>query len=352
MDAELDIIIPVYNEGANILRVLDSLRDHVRTPFRVLICYDQRRRRHPGCAPRDGQSRARHRLVKNRGRGPRRGPHWVRGEPCGPRCWCFQRTTITTPPGLTGWSTRSARGARSSRRAGSSPAGAWWAAPLLKATLVRTSAWALHHSHGCRPTTRATDSGFSRGGPGDDPDRIDRRIRLQYRAPGEVPPAGLEDRRGAGLLVRTEGGPEPVPGTQVASPVSQWFGYAFATTFLFRGPNTVVPDPPRSRGGTRATTLTNRKHLVIGGAGFIGTVLVTSLAREVEGLEPGEVSGLPPKGPAHEDGTQLAAPTGQGGRGAVLWSGKSPDDMIAELKAKGFRGHFIVSLPELRIVSA
>ena len=40
MAAELEIVIPVYNEGANILRVLDSLRAHVRTPFRVLICYD------------------------------------------------------------------------------------------------------------------------------------------------------------------------------------------------------------------------------------------------------------------------------------------------------------------------
>lgn len=36
----LDVLIPVYNEADNIAGVLDSLRRHVTTPFRVLICYD------------------------------------------------------------------------------------------------------------------------------------------------------------------------------------------------------------------------------------------------------------------------------------------------------------------------
>ena len=36
----LDIVIPVYNEGDNIARVLDALQRAVKTPFRVLICYD------------------------------------------------------------------------------------------------------------------------------------------------------------------------------------------------------------------------------------------------------------------------------------------------------------------------
>jgi dolichol-phosphate mannosyltransferase len=38
--ARLDIIIPVYNEGANILQALKSIDRGVKTPFRVLICYD------------------------------------------------------------------------------------------------------------------------------------------------------------------------------------------------------------------------------------------------------------------------------------------------------------------------
>jgi len=37
---DLDIIIPVYNEGENIMDALNALKRHVRTPFRVLILYD------------------------------------------------------------------------------------------------------------------------------------------------------------------------------------------------------------------------------------------------------------------------------------------------------------------------
>lgn len=41
MPSHLDIVIPVYNEGANILATLDELRRHVCTPSRILICYDR-----------------------------------------------------------------------------------------------------------------------------------------------------------------------------------------------------------------------------------------------------------------------------------------------------------------------
>lgn len=37
----IDIVIPVYNEGGNILRTLQALARGVTTPFRVLICYDR-----------------------------------------------------------------------------------------------------------------------------------------------------------------------------------------------------------------------------------------------------------------------------------------------------------------------
>jgi dolichol-phosphate mannosyltransferase len=41
MAARLDIIIPVYNEGNIILTTLDALRREVKTPSRILICYDR-----------------------------------------------------------------------------------------------------------------------------------------------------------------------------------------------------------------------------------------------------------------------------------------------------------------------
>jgi len=40
MDPQLDVVIPVYNEGSNILATLGALAKEVRTPTRVLICYD------------------------------------------------------------------------------------------------------------------------------------------------------------------------------------------------------------------------------------------------------------------------------------------------------------------------
>jgi len=36
----IDIVIPVYNEGENILSVLEAFEREVKTPIRILICYD------------------------------------------------------------------------------------------------------------------------------------------------------------------------------------------------------------------------------------------------------------------------------------------------------------------------
>jgi dolichol-phosphate mannosyltransferase len=40
MGPQLDVVIPVYNEGPNILSTLGGLAREVKTPTRVLICYD------------------------------------------------------------------------------------------------------------------------------------------------------------------------------------------------------------------------------------------------------------------------------------------------------------------------
>jgi dolichol-phosphate mannosyltransferase len=37
----IDVVIPVYNEGSNILRVLTAFEREVTSPIRILICYDQ-----------------------------------------------------------------------------------------------------------------------------------------------------------------------------------------------------------------------------------------------------------------------------------------------------------------------
>ena len=40
MDNKVDIIIPVYNEGKNIISTLSSLFNNISYDFRVTICYD------------------------------------------------------------------------------------------------------------------------------------------------------------------------------------------------------------------------------------------------------------------------------------------------------------------------
>ncbi len=67
----LDIVIPVYNEGANILPTLRSLAQGVKTPLRVLICYD---REDDDTLPAINNNRAAFgelaiEFVRNRGRG-------------------------------------------------------------------------------------------------------------------------------------------------------------------------------------------------------------------------------------------------------------------------------------------
>ena len=37
---KLDIIIPVYNEGENILETLRAIKEKAKNPLRILICYD------------------------------------------------------------------------------------------------------------------------------------------------------------------------------------------------------------------------------------------------------------------------------------------------------------------------
>ena len=40
MNKFLEIIIPVYNEGENIIKVFDHLKQNVQNKFIILLCYD------------------------------------------------------------------------------------------------------------------------------------------------------------------------------------------------------------------------------------------------------------------------------------------------------------------------
>jgi glycosyltransferase involved in cell wall biosynthesis len=70
--AQLDIVIPVYNEGPNILRTLDALDSRVKTPCRILICYDFEEDNTLAALRERGTGAHEVCLVKNKGRGPHR----------------------------------------------------------------------------------------------------------------------------------------------------------------------------------------------------------------------------------------------------------------------------------------
>ena len=36
----LDIVIPIYNEGKKIVKLLDLIKKNVKTKHRILLCYD------------------------------------------------------------------------------------------------------------------------------------------------------------------------------------------------------------------------------------------------------------------------------------------------------------------------
>ena len=142
---ELDIVIPVYNEGENIIAVLDSLRKHVLTRFRVLLCHDSNEDttltavRHSPSFPFEV------RFVRNRSRGPHDAV--VTG---------FKESTapaVLVIPGDDDYNAACVDLMVEQFRAGCDvvaasrfmPGGCMKGCPWLKAVLVRSSAFLLYH---------------------------------------------------------------------------------------------------------------------------------------------------------------------------------------------------------------
>ncbi len=65
----IDILIPVYNEGRNILNVLEALSSNVKTPYRVLICHDHDEDDTLAVIRESGRAYPNIRFIKNEGKG-------------------------------------------------------------------------------------------------------------------------------------------------------------------------------------------------------------------------------------------------------------------------------------------
>jgi dolichol-phosphate mannosyltransferase len=243
MAPELDIVIPVYNEGRNIVATLAALKRSVTTPARVLICYDHAEddtlpairanaHAHAGLAVE---------FVRNRGRGAHAAVMAGFAASTAPFVLMYPADDDTNAAMLDRMVALARAGCDIVCASRFMPSGAMVGCPLLKAALVRSANFTLRHVARL-PTTDASNGFrmFSR--------RVVERIpveseagfcysiellvkahRLGWRI-AEVPVRWFERRHGASRFQVIKWLPAYL----------RWYAYAFATTFLRRPPHTVT----------------------------------------------------------------------------------------------------------------
>jgi dolichol-phosphate mannosyltransferase len=241
--AELDIVIPVYNEGRNILAALRALAREVSTPACVLICYD---------SENDDTLPAVHANPQDHAGLP---VEFVRNDGRGVHAAIMTGFAATTAPyvvvyvadddynaALLDRMVAMAKGGRDIVCASRFiPGGSMIGCPWLKAALVRVSAFTLHHI--ARLPTHDASNGFrlfSR--------RVIRDIKIESSQGfcysielvakahrlgwpiGEVPAQWIERREGESRFRVLRWLPAYL----------RWYLYAFATTLLRRPPSSVA----------------------------------------------------------------------------------------------------------------
>jgi dolichol-phosphate mannosyltransferase len=240
---KLDIVIPVYNEGGNILSTLAALARDVRTPSRVLICYDtadddtlpavrSHPQAHAGLAVE---------FVRNRGRGAHQAVMTGFGAGGSPFVVMYAADDDYNAGILDRMVALGDAGCDVVCASRFMPGGGMVGCPLIKAVLVRTANFTLHHF--ARVPTRDASVGFR---------MFSRRVidqivvesdrgfcysiellvkchRLGWKI-GEVPARWFERKHGQSRFRVFRWLPAYL----------RWYGYAFATTFL-RRPAATVP---------------------------------------------------------------------------------------------------------------
>ena len=239
MASQLDFVIPVYNEGPAIRRVLDALAGHVHAVFRVLIAYDReddetlaviRQMRLPFAIS----------SVRNEGRGVHSAITSALPETTAPYVLVWPADDDYNAGRVDAMLALARSGCEIVCGSRFMPGGRMVGAPLVKATIVRASAAILYRlarlpthdpSNGLRLFSRRlirtipleSTEGFTYS-----IELLVKCHRLRWRI-GEVPFEWHERRAGGSRfqLLRW------LPAYFV------WFRYAFATTYLRRGPASV-----------------------------------------------------------------------------------------------------------------
>jgi dolichol-phosphate mannosyltransferase len=245
--ARLDIIIPVYNEGANILQTLQSILRAVKTPVRVLICYDGEDDDtlpaiHDNRAPLGALSIS---FVRNTGRGAHGAVLSGFAASKAPFAVVLPADDDYNAAILDPMVARAEAGCDIVCASRFMPGGSMTGCPWLKAALVRAGNFSLFHL--ARLPTRDASNGFrlfSRrvmDGIVVESDRgfcysielLVKCHRLGWHV-GEVPAQWFERARGTSRF-------QVVPWLPA---YLRWYRYAFATTYLGRPARTVRMKAP------------------------------------------------------------------------------------------------------------
>jgi dolichol-phosphate mannosyltransferase len=246
---ELDIVIPVHNESENIVGALESFRRHVRTPFRVLICYD-----HEDDSTLPVARRFEHSLDILLVRNTRTGAHGaIRTGFEASRAAAvlvFPADDTYNAPIIDRMVEAFRGGCDIVCASRFMPGGRMERCPWLKAALVRSSAFTLYHlarlpsrdpSNGLRLFSRRvlqaipieSSVGFTYS-----LELLVKCHRLGWRV-DEVPAQWFERHAGQSRFRVLRWLPAYL----------RWYVYAFATTYLRRGPRSVRLEPGVRGGG-------------------------------------------------------------------------------------------------------
>ena len=240
---QLDIVIPVYNESRNILAALGALARDVKTPARVLICYDAEDDDTLPAVRNNMQAYAGLpvEFIRNSGRGAHTAIMSGFRASNAPFVVVYPADDDRNAAILDRMVTCAEQGGDVVCASRFMPGGSMVGCPWLKAALVRSASFTLHHfarlpaqdaSNGLRLFSRRvieqipveSDQGFAYS-----IELLVKAHRLRWPI-SQVPSQWIERRQGQSRFRVLKWLPAYL----------RWYGYAFATTFLRRRPETVA----------------------------------------------------------------------------------------------------------------
>ena len=240
----VDIVIPVYNEGSNIVPVLDSFADRIKTPFRVLLCYDHDDDNTIPAIQAYGNGRFEIALVKNRGVGPHAAVRTGFQTSHAPAVVVFPADDTNNSAIIDRMFRKFEEGCDIVCASRFMKGGGMMGCPWVKAVLVRSCAFTLFHlgrvpthdaSNGLRLFSKRllqavrieSTQGFSYS-----LELLAKCHRLGWKI-DEVPSLWIERSDGSSRFKVLKWAPAYL----------RWYFYVFATTYLRRGPATVRMAP-------------------------------------------------------------------------------------------------------------